>query len=474
MRVRLAPSPTGTLHIGTARTALFNWLFAHKNQGKFLIRIEDTDKERSREDNKTNILEGLSWLGLNWDEKPIIQSELIESHKKAIQTLLDRGLAYRCYTSEEELEEMRNQQKANGKAPRYDNRHRNLTNEQEKSFKEEGREAVIRFKIEDKKLITWNDLVRGQMTWKTDDLGGDMVIARRTNPNDIGDPLYNLVVVIDDGAMGITHVIRGEDHIANTAKQLLLYQALDLKTPLFAHTPLILNSEGQKLSKRDGVTSISDFREMGYTPEAIANYMALLGWSPPEGLGEIFSLSEASKVFSFDRVNKAGGKFDWDKLNWLNSQVIHSWSNEKLLNSLKSLWTKEGWELLNNEWGIELSELIGPSLIVLNDAIELSRPFFERPVIKEEAIKQLQQEGSKQSLRVLITGLEQNPWNGSDKNQVKNLITQSAESANVKKGLLMKSIRAALLGEMQGPDLLTSWGLLAKRQEDLYRLRAFI
>ena len=307
VRVRLAPSPTGTLHIGTARTAVFNWLFARNQKGSFLLRIEDTDKERSKPEFTQNILEGLQWLGIDWDEEPVIQSERVEQHRDAIRILLEQGLAYRCYASEQELEAMREAQKAANQAPRYDNRHRHLTPEQEEAFQLEGREAVIRFRIDDSAEIRWTDLVRGPMSWRGADLGGDMVIARRAAADQIGDPLYNLVVVVDDAAMAITHVIRGEDHIANTAKQLLLYQALGLAVPAFAHAPLILNAEGRKLSKRDGVTSINDFRAMGYTPEAIANYMTLLGWSVPEGMEERFTLPEAAEVFSF-RAGQQGGR----------------------------------------------------------------------------------------------------------------------------------------------------------------------
>ena len=341
----MAPSPTGTLHLGTARTALFNWLFAKKEGGTFLLRIEDTDIERSREEYINNIYDGLQWLGINWDESPTIQSERVNEHKQIIKTLVDKGFAYKCYASEAELDEMRETQKRNGLAPKYDNRHRNLTPEQESEFIKLGRDPVIRFKISDEKLISWNDLIRGKMTWSGKDLGGDMVIARRAPANSIGDPLYNLVVVADDSAMKISHVIRGEDHLANTAKQILLYEALDLNIPVFAHTPLILNSEGKKLSKRDGVTSISEFKKMGYTSEAMANYMTLLGWSVPEGINERFKISEVSEIFSFKKVNKASAKFDWDKLNWLNSQVIHEMSAETLLESLDPLLKENGWHL---------------------------------------------------------------------------------------------------------------------------------
>ena len=470
VRVRLAPSPTGTLHIGTARTALFNWLYAVHKGGQFLLRIEDTDKERSKPEYTENILEGLEWLGINWDENPVIQSERIEAHRAAIQTLLNRGLAYRCYATEAELEKMRGTQKLNGNAPRYDNRHRNLTPQQESAFQAEGRTAVIRFRIEDESLITWNDLVRGHMRWMGADLGGDMVISRRAPAKEIGDPLYNLVVVVDDAFMNITHVIRGEDHIANTAKQILLSKALELKIPTFAHTPLILNTEGRKLSKRDGVTSINEFRRMGYTAEAMANYMTLLGWSPPEGMGERFTLQEVGKVFDFNRVNKAGAKFDWDKLNWLNAQVIHNWSTERLLKILNRLWIDQGWDIPNDSWCMELTELIGPSLTLLTDGIEQARPFFEIPLIQEDAKKQLALEASQIALTSLSAQLKETPWDGIKKDRAKELLENSASSAGVKKGLMMKSLRAALLGSLQGPDLLTTWGLLAQLGRDRSRI----
>ncbi len=471
VRVRLAPSPTGNLHIGTARTALFNWLFARKSKGDFLIRIEDTDKERSKPEFTENIFEGLQWLGLDWDEPPIMQSERVKEHRLAIKLLLEKNLAYRCFVSESELDEMRAKQIANNQAPRYDNRHRNLSLDDQARFIKENRSSVIRFRINETESIQWNDLIRGKMNWSGKDLGGDMVISRRALGNEIGDPLYNLVVVVDDGFMGITHVIRGEDHIANTAKQLLLYKALKLNPPVFAHTPLILNAEGKKLSKRDGVTSISDFKNMGYTSEALANYMALLGWSPEEGIGERFSLSEASKAFTLDRVNKAGAKFDWDKLKWLNSQVIHQWTNEQLSQALEPLIIEQGWDIPNREFLLKISELIGPSLTLVNEGIDQARVFFEEPKLDKEAIEQLNLKGAKESLKILLGNIADSPWDGLDEKHAKDLITDAAKSGGFKKGLLMKSLRAALLGKMNGPDLLASWGLLARFQKDHNRIK---
>ena len=472
VRVRLAPSPTGTLHIGTARTAVFNWLFARHQKGQFLLRIEDTDKERSKPEFTANILDGLSWLGIDWDEDPTIQSERVEEHRSAIQMLLDRGLAYRCYASEEELTSMREAQKAENRAPRYDNRHRNLTADQESSFQAEGREAVIRFRIDDSEEIQWRDLVRGPMHWRGADLGGDMVIARRAPADQIGDPLYNLVVVVDDAAMAITHVIRGEDHIANTAKQLLLYKALELTVPVFAHTPLILNAEGRKLSKRDGVTSINDFRSMGYTAEAIANYMTLLGWSVPEGMEERFTLTQAADVFSFDRVNKAGARFDWDKLNWLNAQVLHGLTSQQLLNAAAPLWEEQEWRLPEDpSWSLDLCELLGPSLTLLKDVVDQAQPFFVCPELQDDGLKQLNVDGARSALSHLLERLQSDPWDGRDTAKGQSLLAEATTQAGVKKGVLMKSLRAALLGRLQGPDLITTWSLLARVGEDLPRLK---
>jgi glutamyl-tRNA synthetase len=321
------------------------------------------------------------------------------------------------------------------------------------------------------------------MRWSGADLGGDMVIARRAPADEIGDPLYNLVVVVDDAAMAITHVIRGEDHIANTAKQILLYEALGLAIPQFAHTPLILNQEGRKLSKRDGVTSISDFRALGYAPEALTNYMTLLGWSPPEGMGERFTLEEAAKVFDFERVNRAGARFDWEKLNWLNAQVLHGMPPAELLERLQPLWAAKGWlggeapsdaSPLSSSWLHQLTALLGPSLTLLSDGVSQAAPFFEVPQPDAQAQEVLQHPPSQQALSALQSLLLAQHPTGSplDTQAAQHLLEAGAAAAGVKKGVMMKSLRAALLGSLQGPDLLTSWQLLHQIGEDQKRLAA--
>lgn len=476
VRVRLAPSPTGNLHIGTARTAVFNWLFARNQGGQFILRVEDTDLERSKSEYTDNILEGLTWLGMKWDEGPIFQSQRLEAYRQTVQILLDKGLAYRCYTTSAELDEMREAQKANKQAPRYDNRHRNLTPEQREAFEAEGRQAVIRFIIEDDRTISWNDMVRDTVTWKGSDLGGDMVIARASTATDIGQPLYNLAVVVDDIDMAITHVIRGEDHIGNTPKQILLYEALGATIPEFAHTPLILNTQGQKLSKRDGVTSISDFKDMGYVPEALVNYMTLLGWTAPDSTQEIFTLSEAAAVFSCDRVNKAGAKFDWDKLNWLNSQYLHKMPVPQLTDLLIPYWQKAGYEFdieADRPWLEQIATLISQSLVRLTDAVDMCKVFFCTTVeYEEEAIAQLQQPKVAEALQAVLEALESHSTLISAEAQ--KITKKLSKEKNLNKGLIMRSLRAALTGAMHGPDLIESWVILHQRGTAQTRLQEAI
>jgi glutamyl-tRNA synthetase len=460
VRVRIAPSPTGNLHIGTARTAVFNWLFARHHQGQFLLRIEDTDLERSRPEYTQNILDGLRWLGLDWDEGPFFQSERFELYRQTVQRLLDQGLAYHCYCTPAELDAMRETQKANGEAPRYDNRHRNLTAEQKAAFEAEGRNPVIRFKIDDDRTIAWPDLVRTQVSWQGRDLGGDMVIARAASSTEIGQPLYNLVVVVDDIEMGITHVLRGEDHIGNTPKQILLYEALGAKQPEFGHTPLILNQAGQKLSKRDGVTSISDFQQMGFIAPALVNYMTLLGWSPPDATQELFSLAEAAQQFEMQRVNKAGAKFDWDKLDWINSQYLHVLPTPDLTDLLIPFWQAVGYAVDSRDraWLEQLTELLKPSLTRLKDGVDQAQVFFTQQVsYDDEALAHLQQANV---LSVLTSIAQHSQAAAFNAEEAKTLINQTLKQQGVKKGLVMRSLRAALTGQVHGPDLIETWLLL--------------
>lgn len=299
-----------------------------------------------------------------------------------------------------------------------------------------------------------------------------MVIARMPEKEGdrFGQPLYNLAVVVDDIDMNITHVIRGEDHIANTAKQILLYQALEGKVPEFAHTPLILNSEGKKLSKRDGVTSIDDFRKMGFVAPAIANYMTLLGWTSPDG-EEIFTLDEAATKFSLERVNKAGAKFDWDKLDWINSQYLHQMPAEDLLPLITSYWQEAGYQFnldTDKDWLLEITALIAPSLTRLTDAVKEAQLFFNNDFsLSSEAQEFIHSVGVKEVLEQVIDSLNEDLTIDS----ANVIIKQITKDLNVKKGLVMRSLRVGLTGELHGPDLLQTWSLLHQKGVDKNRLQ---
>ena len=323
--------------------------------------------------------------------------------------------------------------------------------------------------------LSGKDLVRGEVSWRGSDLGGDMVIAR-ASLDGIGQPLYNFVVVVDDIDMKISHVIRGEDHIANTAKQILLYEAFGVQVPEFAHTPLILNQEGRKLSKRDGVTSISDFQKMGFVAEALVNYMTLLGWSPPDSTKEIFTLASAATEFSFERVNRAGAKFDWDKLDWLNSQYIHSMSPDKLTDLLIPFWEASGYEFTGGRerpWLEALTTLVGASLTRLVDAVEMCKLFFSDGVeFSQEASQHLDSADALSVVKEIVAELANHPQLSADIAQ--DMIKKVVKSQNVKKGLVMRSLRAALTGDVHGPDLIQSWLLLNQIGLDRPRLERAI
>ncbi|MGC8938329.1 MAG: glutamate--tRNA ligase, partial [Thermodesulfovibrio sp.] len=333
VRVRFAPSPTGHLHIGGARTALFNWLFARHYSGKFILRIEDTDRSRSTEEYIESIIEAMKWLGLNWDEGPFRQTDRMEIYKKYAYKLLNEGKAYCCYCTPEELEERRQKAMKEGKPPRYDRRCREITEKLDKPF-------AIRFKMPLEGETVVNDLVKGAVTFKNSELE-DLVILRSD-----GTPTYNFCVVVDDFEMKITHVIRGEDHLNNTPKQIHIYHALGMNPPEFAHIPMILGKDRSRLSKRHGATSVLAYRDEGYLSDAVVNYLARLGWS--HGDQEIFTREELIKYFNLQQVGKANAVFDPEKLLWLNSEYIKLTPKEKLFELVKPFLIKEGY-LRENE-----------------------------------------------------------------------------------------------------------------------------
>lgn len=330
IRVRIAPSPTGSAHIGTARTALFNYLFAKKNKGKFVLRIEDTDKERSEQKWTDEILTELRWLGIKWDEGPDIggkfspykQTQRMDIYKKYLEKLLSEKKSYYCFCSEEELESKRQDQLTRGVAPKYDGKCRNLSEKEIQKKISSKEKAVIRFKVADKK-IRFLDLIRGMVEFNAG-LLGDVVIAK-----DLGTPLYHFAVVVDDFEMQISHIIRGEEHLSNTPRQILLQEALGFYQPVYAHLPLMLNMDKSKMSKRQGDVAISDYHKNGYLPEALINFMVLLGWNPGTEK-EIFSLAKLVKEFSIEKVQKAGAIFNVQRLDFINGFYIREKPIEKL------------------------------------------------------------------------------------------------------------------------------------------------
>ena len=323
MRVRFAPSPTGPLHIGGARSALFNFLLARKHGGRVVLRIEDTDRERSSRESEEDIMNSLSWLGIDWDEGPDVggpsgpyrQMERLDIYRGYVDRLLEQGLAYRCYCSEEELERQRQELTAMGELPRYTGICRSLTEAQCRAKEDTGIRPVIRFHVPEDRRVSINDMVRGEVSFESSGIG-DFVIVKSD-----GIPTYNFAVVVDDHEMGITHVIRAEEHLSNTPRQLMLYEAMEMTPPRFAHISLILGKDRSKMSKRHGATSINQYRQLGYLPEALVNFLALLGWSP-EGEEEVLTLEEIIDQFTLDRVAKSPAVFDLEKLRWLNGVYI--------------------------------------------------------------------------------------------------------------------------------------------------------
>jgi glutamyl-tRNA synthetase len=351
IRVRFAPSPTGHLHVGGARTAIFNWLFAHRHGGKFIIRVEDTDQARSTRESETMVLEDLQWLGLNWDEgpdadgphTPYRQSERTGIYGSVAQQLLGSGKAYRCFCTEEMLEAKRKQAEAESRPPHYDLTCYRLSPQEISARLNMWAPFALRFHVPDNGDVTIDDLIRGEVTWKRESLG-DFILVRSD-----GLPTYNFSVVVDDHEMEITHVIRAEEHLTNTHRQVLIYRAMEWSVPYFAHVSLILGPDRSKLSKRHGATSVSQYAADGFLAEAMVNYLTLLGWSAPDGR-EVFTTDYSIEHFSLDRVNSAPAVFDHQKLDWLNGQYIHAMTAAELLPRVRPFfdapWIEEGIELV--------------------------------------------------------------------------------------------------------------------------------
>ncbi len=458
-RVRFAPSPTGPLHIGGARSALFNYLIAKRFKGQFILRIEDTDVERSSRESEDNIFDSLRWLGLDWDEGPDIggpygpyrQMERLAIYKKYIQELIDKGLAYYCYCTEEELEEERQELIAKGEPPRYLGKCRELSPEQKEQFIQEGRKPVVRFRVPGNQEIVVNDLVRGKVVFESNGIG-DYVILKSD-----GIPTYNFAVVIDDYLMKISHVIRAEEHLSNTPRQILIYEALGWETPTFAHVSLILGKDKSKMSKRHGATSVVQYKEQGYLPEAVVNFLALLGWAP-EGEEEIFTMEELIEQFSLERVSKRPAVFDIDKLKWINGVYIRGCSSEEIMDLIIPVLQEAGYlpEKLSDrdyQWtklvinGLHekihtIKEILDHIDVYVGDQVELESEDLKEVLAEEQVPLVIE------TLKEKIKAIEE-----LTPETVKTMLKEVSKETKQKGRKVFMPIRIAITGKMHGPEL---------------------
>lgn len=459
VRVRFAPSPTGDLHIGGARTALFNWLFARHHGGKFILRIEDTDLARSTQAATAAILEGLSWLGLDWDEGPYYQMDSLSRCTEAAAALVASGRAYECYCLPEDLQARREEAQRQKRQYRYDRSCLELTAEAGAELRRQGRAPVVRFRVPESMEIKISDLIRGQVTFDSAVLG-DMIIVR---PD--GVPTYNFAVVVDDHHMGITHVIRGEDHLSNTPKQIMLYEALGYDVPVFGHLPMILGKDKARLSKRHGATSVVAYRDQGYLPEAVVNYLALLGWSLDDK-STILARETIIREFGLERVGKAAAVFDTDKLNWMNGMYIRAMEPGELLAAVAPFWVAAG--LIDGEEVetqtsrlLEIVKICAERLTLLGDIVGLSDFFFREPVYEATAVeKVLRKEGVAKALVAVgevLEGLDE--WNPAG---IEGALRELAERLELKPGKLFQPIRVAVSGRSVSPPLFESLWILGK------------
>lgn len=459
IRVRFAPSPTGNLHIGNARTAIFNWLFAKKNKGSFILRIEDTDKQRSDEKYITSIINDLRWLGLNWDEGvdtggefgPYKQSLRTEIYKENLDLLKKEGKIYPCFCTPEELEAKRLEAKANKQIPVYNNKCRNLTQEQIDAFKTEGKQYVYRLKTNPGAVVI-EDIIRGNVSIETDTFG-DFILTKSD-----GLPAFNFAVAVDDGLMKISHIIRGEDHLTNTPKHILIMQALGFNIPKFAHLPLINGADGTPLSKRHGHTSVSQYRDLGYLPEGLTNYLSLLGWSP-EDETEIMNLSNIADRFSLKRVNKAAATFDLTKLNWVNTCHLKNTDISRIAdisipylkqaNMLKGAITED-----TNTWLLKVVKTLLPYINCISELPKYAAVLFDTETIFDEAAKDvLSQESIPTLLNSLKSKMQEIKTQYITLDEFKTILKDVQTETGIKGKMLFQPIRASFTGSLSGPEL---------------------
>jgi nondiscriminating glutamyl-tRNA synthetase len=473
-RVRFAPSPTGELHVGNARTALFNWMFARHHGGSFVLRIEDTDESRSAISYQTNLLSDLNWLGLDWDEGPqkngsygpYKQSERLNIYKEHLQKLIVADLVYPCYCTEAELEEERQALILSKRMPRYMGKCRNLTEEEKKKRENEGRKPSYRFKVH-QQVIEFEDLIRGMMKFEGDGIG-DFIIVRSN-----GMPAYNFAVVIDDHLMGITHVIRGEDHLSNTALQLMLYSAFGFEPPIFVHHSLILGKDRAKLSKRHGSVSVGEFRKQGILPEALINYLGLLGSSFTGGR-EVLTREEMIDGFALERASKSGAIFDEEKLRWLNAIYIRNCKTHDLIERLKPFLEQAGYrtDSIDAKWLNNVIELVKTELTTLADIGAHVEIFFDdKYKITDEAKEILAKDNAKNVVKVFAEYLD---IHDDDPQGLYSAAMKHVKEKTGAKGKeLFMPIRATLTGNTHGPELDKVFVILGK-DVALQRLKSFI
>ncbi len=453
IRVRFAPSPTGHLHVGGARTALFNWLFARHEGGTFIVRIEDTDRARSTEESERAVLEDLTWLGLTWDEGPGVdgghgpyrQSERLDLYREHAERLLAEGKAFRCYCTDEELEEKRKTALAQGKVPQYDGVCRDLTPAARKQLEDEGRSPVVRLRAPTRDVAV-SDLVRGDIEFKKEMLG-DFIILRSD-----GRPTYNFAVVVDDALMQITHVIRAEEHLPNTMRQVLVYEALGYALPAFAHVSLIVDKDRSKLSKRRGATSVAEFRNLGYLPGGLLNYLALLGWSPPDS-EEVMSVAELIEKFELERVSPSPAAFDEDKLDWVNAHHLR----EEPLADVAALGMRfaEARGLIEPDFDRfeAMVDLAREGLARLSDLPDAISFFFDGDLEVEDGAREwLFRDETKQLLASLVSRLGESEGE-MDAGTFKAALKAAGKDAGVKGKDLFMPVRSALTGRTHGPAL---------------------
>ena len=467
VRVRFAPSPTGYLHIGGARTALFNWLFAKSQGGKLILRIEDTDTERLKEDSVSQIISSLKWLGLSWDEGPeaggaygpYFQSERKDLYTKEINRLVSEGKAYYCFCSSENLEEERAKQRANKQPFRYARTCRDLPQAEVERLIAEGHNYSVRIKIPQSGKITVNDLIHGDVTFNLDQFD-DFVIMKSN-----GMPTYNFAVVVDDHLMQISHVLRAEEHLSNTPKQMLIYEACGYEMPKFGHMPMILAPDRSKLSKRHGATSVEEFHEQGYLPEAIVNYLTLLGWAPGNEQ-EIFSLQDICKEFNFEKMSKKAAVYDTKKLTWMNGQYLSMLPLQEIVASAKPFFVQSGlvdevWLENNAQYFSELVDVVRVRVKTLLEVVEASAYFFTD-------IASYDEKGVAKHFNAEAIGLLESCLNGIDAlndfttTNLETLYNELAEKHEISLGKLIHPSRLALTGRTVSPGLFDVMLLLGK------------